>query len=273
LDRVRAVVTRGRGRITTETFARLPNLEVAARCGAGLDNVDTTGAAAAGVTVLHAPGLTTHAVSEHAVMLMLSLARRVVHLDTEVKRGHWDVRAGYEGMELRGKRMGVIGLGAIGGRVAQLGQALDMEVVCWTRQHRVGPVPRLELEELLRTSDVVQICVALTPETTGLIGAAQFAAMKQGALVVNTARGSVVDHRALEHALEAGSIGGYGADVWSAEPPPLDDALLRDPRVLVTPHVAGLTDVTYREICMIPASGIAAVLAGREPDPRCVFSG
>lgn len=134
-------------------------------------------------------------------------------------------------------------------------------------------MPRLELEELLRASDVVQICVALTPETTGLIGAVQFAAMKQGALVINTARGSVVDDRALEDALETGSIGGYGADVWSAEPPPPDDALLSDPRVLVTPHVAGLTDVTYREICMVPANGVAAVLAGREPDPRCVFTG
>ena len=128
LSEVRAVLTRGRGRITAEMYARLPNLEVVGRCGAGLDNIDIAAAKAAGITVVHAPGRTTHAVSEHALMLMLALARRLTVLDGAVKRGAWGVREGYEGVELRGKRLGVVGLGAIGRRIAELGNVLGMDV-------------------------------------------------------------------------------------------------------------------------------------------------
>ncbi|MDH3704704.1 MAG: phosphoglycerate dehydrogenase [Acidimicrobiia bacterium] len=271
-DAVQALVTRGRGRVTADTFALLPRLQVVARCGAGLDNIDTDAAAAAGVAVAHAPGCTTDAVAEHALLLMLALARQVVALDAAVKRGHWSDREAYEGVELRGRRMGVIGLGAIGTRIGELGEMLGMDVVCHTRSRETA-FPRLELAELVQTSDVIQLCVPLTPGTTGLIGVEQFAQMKPGAMLINTARGAVVDHGALTGALEAGSLGGYAADVWEPEPPTADDRALIHPRTLITPHVAGLTDVTYREICVRPAAAVVAVLTGARPDDRSIYRG
>ena len=268
---VRAVVTRGRGQVDRAMIAAFPDLQVVARCGAGLDNVDTRAAAAAGVAVVHAPGLTTSAVAEHALMLMLSLSRRVVEVDGAVKAGRWNVRDGFESIELRGKRMGVVGLGAIGTRLANFGRMLDMDVVCATRRQRDADVERLDLDELLATSDVVQLCVPLTESTRSIIGEAQFSAMKPGALLVNTSRGAVVDHVALANALARNSLGGYATDVWDTEPPSADDPLWSDGRVLVTPHVAGLTDVTYREICIRPAEAVSAILAGIAPDLRWVY--
>jgi phosphoglycerate dehydrogenase-like enzyme len=271
LDEVRAVLTRGRGRITADMCRRLPHLEVVGRCGAGLDNIDTVAARTAGVTVVHAPGRTTHAVSEHALLLMLALARRLTELDRAVKRGAWGIREGYEGFELRGKRLGVIGLGAIGRRVAEVGTVLGMNVSYWSRRSRDSSYPLLELDELVSTADVIQICVALTPETHGLLGPDQFARMKPGVLLVNTARAQIVDQRALLAALEGSVVGGYGTDVWDPEPPATGDPLVADERVVLTPHVAGLTDVTYREICVGPAAAAVALLAGVRPDPTCVF--
>ncbi len=268
---VRAVVTRGRGQVDRTMIAAFPDLQVVARCGAGLDNVDTRAAAAAGVAVVHAPGLTTSAVAEHALMLMLSLSRRVVEVDGAVKAGRWNVRDGFESIELRGKRMGVVGLGAIGTKLAAFARMLDMDVVCATRRQRDTDVERLDLDQLLATSDVVQLCVPLTESTRSMIGEAQFFAMKPGALLVNTSRGAVVDHVALANALARNSLGGYAADVWDPEPPSADDPLWSDGRVLVTPHVAGLTDVTYREICLRPAEAVSAILAGTAPDVRWVF--
>jgi phosphoglycerate dehydrogenase-like enzyme len=224
-----------------------------------------------GIAVVHAPGRTTHAVSEHALLLMLAVARRVVVLDRSVKRGAWNAREGYEGVELRGKRLGVIGLGAIGRRIAEIGTTLGMSVAYWSRRSRDSKLPLLGLDELVSTSDVIQICLALTPDTHGLIGSDQFARMKRGVLMINTARAQIVDHAALLAAITTGIVGGYGTDVWDPEPPATDDPLLADERVVITPHVAGLTDVTYRAICVEPAAAAVAILTGAEPDPTCVF--
>jgi phosphoglycerate dehydrogenase-like enzyme len=269
-DDVRALITRGRGIVDADLLDRLPGLEVVARCGAGLDNIDTGAAARAGVAVVHAPGSTTPAVVEHALMLMLALARRLVELDGAVKSGNWAFRDGYEGIEMRGKRLGVVGLGAIGTRIAEIGTALGMDVVCTTRTDRGQPFRRLALRELLETSDVVQLCAPLTDRTRGMIGADELAIIKPGALLVNTARGGLVDGAALSGALDAGRLGGYAADVWDPEPPgPVGSFTHR--RTVITPHVAGLTDVTYREICVRPAEAVVAILTGSSPDPTCVY--
>ena len=269
-DEVRAVLTRGRGRITAEMCGALPNLQVVGRCGAGLDNIDVIAAESSGLVVVHAPGRTTHAVSEHGLMLMLALARRVVTLDRAVKQGAWDVREGYEGCELRGKRLGVVGLGAIGRRLAGLGTALDMDVVYWSRASRDPNLELLGLDEVLSTADVIQICLALTPETHGLIGHDQIARMKPGVLLINTSRAQTIDHHALFAALSDGTVGGYGTDVWDPEPPVDDDLARVADRIVITPHVAGLTDVTFREICVGPAAAAVAILTGEQPDPTCV---
>ena len=137
---------------------------------------------------------------------MLALARRVVMLDGSVKRGAWGIREGYEGFELRGKRLGVIGLGAIGRRVAEIGASLGMNVTYWSRTSRDSKLPLLELDELVSTADVIQICVALTPDTHGLIGIDQFARMKRGVLMINTAQPkSSITRRCSQRSLRASS--------------------------------------------------------------------
>lgn len=262
-DEVVALVTRGLGRITAETLDHLPALRVIARCGAAVDNIDTLAAAARDVAVVYAPGVNATAVAEHAVMLMLSLARDLVRLAAATADGRWSVRDGFESIELAGRTLGVIGLGHIGARVATVGAALGMDVVAWTRTPRQHPVARLvPLDDLLAASDVVQLCVALTPETTRLIDDDAIARMRPGALIVNTGRGPLVDHGAIASAIRSGRLGGYATDVWDPEPPAVDDALLRDPRVLVTPHVASFTDRTYRQLCVVPAREVAAIIRG-----------
>jgi phosphoglycerate dehydrogenase-like enzyme len=262
-DEVLALVTRGLGRVTAETIDALPALRVVARCGAAVDNIDTVAAAARDVAVVYAPGVNAMAVAEHAVMLMLCLARDVVRLATATADGRWSVRDGFESVELAGRRLGVVGLGHIGGRVATLGAALGMDVVAWTRTPRQHPAARLiPLDDLLAASDVVQLCVALTPETTRLVDAHAISRMRQGALIVNTGRGPLVDHAAIGEAIRSGQLGGYATDVWDPEPPAADDALVRDPRVLVTPHVASFTDRTYRQLCVVPSQAVAAIICG-----------
>ena len=260
---VRCILTRGRGRITAATYDEFPNLVVVGRCGAGLDNIDVAAAAERGIAVVNAPGATTAAVAEHAVLLMLGLARRVTTLDAAVKAGEWSVRDGYTGVELRGRRLGVVGLGAIGRRVADLGGALDMDVSYWSPSSRADHLALRPLDDLLAFSDVVQLCVALTPDTRHLLDARRLALLRPSALLVNTSRGAIVDHAALVDALADGRLAGYAADVWDPEPPPPDQLAAAGERLLLTPHVAAITDVTYREICVRTAESAIAALAGR----------
>jgi phosphoglycerate dehydrogenase-like enzyme len=259
-EAVTVMLTRGRGRITAAMLDEFPRLAVVGRCGAGLDNIDVTAATARGIAVVNAPGATTAAVAEHAVLLMLGLARRLSLLDAAVKNGDWVARDGYSGVELRGKRLGIVGLGNIGRRVGELGTALGMHVWAWSRSPGDDAVERAELDDLLSGSDVVQLCVALTPDTRHLLDGRRLALLRDTALLVNTARGAIVDHGALVAALAAGRIAGYATDVWDPEPPPLADLAGIADRLLVTPHVAAMTDVTYRQLCMATVEAALAAL-------------
>lgn len=265
-----AIVTRGRGRVDAELLDQLPCLRVVARCGAGLDNIDVDAADGRDVVVVHAPGVTTNAVAEHAFALTLALARRLVPLANSVTGGDWSTRDRYEGFELHGRRLGVLGLGRIGRRVADLGRAFGMDVVAWTRRGADDAIPCRSLDEVFSTSDVIHVCTASTPETRHLVGADELALVRPGTLLVNTARGAIVDTSAVAAAIHDGRLGGYAADVWDPEPPPADECLLAYPRVVVTPHVAALTDTTYRRLCVGPAEAVAAVVRGHEPDSAFV---
>lgn len=270
---VAAVVTRGLGRITRTLIDSLPSLHAVARCGAGVDNIDTAAADERGITVVYAPGVTSNAVGEHAMMLALCLARQTVRLAAATAGGDWAIRDRYAAMELAGRRMGIVGLGGVGRRVAELGAAFGMDVVGWARRPRPGgAVAHVGLDELLMTSDVIQLCVALSADTVGLIDAARLEQVRHGSLLINTARGALVDPVAVEAALDSGRLAGYATDVVDPEPPPAGSPLLSHPRVLVTPHVAAFTDVTYRALCVGPAAAVAAILGGRSPDPECVFA-
>ncbi len=274
LAKVRAILTRGRGRITEALLARCPALQVIARAGAGLDNLDTAAAARRKIPVIFAPGANTNTVAEHTLGLMLDLARGLSRDARSVAAGRWEDRARYKGDELCGLTLGIVGFGSIGRRVAMLATAFDMRVVVAAHPTRIedgsGP-ERMALRDLLATSDVVSLHVPLTNATRNLLGAAQFAAMKRGALLINTARGALIDMAALRAALASGALGGFGADVLDVEPPPGDEALLKMENVLLTPHVASLTAATYRTLCRTTTENVVRVLRGETPQPRSVF--
>ncbi len=274
LARVRAILTRGRGRIPEALLARCPALAVIARAGAGLDNLDTAAAARRGITVIYAPGANTNTVAEHTLALMLDLARGITRGARAVAAGRWEERAHYRGDELGGLTLGIVGLGSIGQRVATLAAAFGMHVLVAahpSRPYAPGPYPRLPLRELLAAADIVTLHVPLTPATQNLLGAAEFACMKPGALLVNTARGALLDMPALRAVLASGALGGFAADVLDTEPPRPDDPLLAAENVLLTPHVASLTAATYRTLCRSTAENVVRVLRGEAPEPRSIF--
>ena len=271
---VRAILTRGRGRIPEALLARCPALVVIARAGAGLDNLDTAAAARREIAVIHAPGANTGTVAEHTLALMLDLARGITRSARAVATGRWEERARYRGDELGGLTLGIVGFGNIGRRVAELASAFRMHVLVAAHASRAevrDSYPRLPLPELLASADVVTLHLPLTPATRNLIGAAELARMRRGALLVNTARGALVDMSALRAALLRGTLGGFAADVLDVEPPAPDDPLLVAENVLLTPHVASLTEATYRTLCRYTAENVARVLRGEAPDPRSVF--
>lgn len=268
--RLQAILTRGRGRIDAALMARCPDLKVVARSGVGVDNVDLDAARARGIPVLYAPGGNTATTAEHAIALLLAFTRRVPQCARAVAEGRWEERGSYGGDEACGKTLGIVGYGAIGKRVARIAAALGMEVLVAERtglssEHRMMPLP-----ELLSRADFVSLHLPLTEATRGLIGAAELARMKPGACLINTARGQLVDQRALAAALASGRLGGFAADVLDPEPPAANDPILRSERVLITPHVASLTASTYRELCLTTARNVLTLLRGEELDPRFV---
>jgi D-3-phosphoglycerate dehydrogenase len=292
LSLVRAILTRGRGRIPEALIARCPALRVVARAGAGLDNLDTAAAARRGIPVIFAPGANTNTVAEHTLALTLDLARGITRGARAVAAGRWEERARYEGDEVGGLTLGIVGFGSIGKRVASLATAFGMRVI--VAQHTSAPAAgpaaestgsatssdggaaepgplRRSLPELLALSDVVTLHVPLTAATKGLLGAAELASMRPGALLINTARGALIDMPALRVALASGHLGGFAADVLDVEPPASDEPLLALDNVILTPHVASLTAATYRALCVSTAGNVVRVLRGEAPEPRSVL--
>ena len=277
LGDVDAILTRGRGQVTSQLIDRCSKLRVIGRCGVGLDNVDIGAATAAGVAVINAPGGSTVTAAEHTIMLMLALTRQLYPQVAAVKSDDWAIRQRVSSDECAGKTLGVVGLGAIGSRVAELSAALGMQVIAYNRTNRNETegrpsVRRLALAELLAESDIVSLHVAFTPETRGLIGRAELAAMKLGALLVNTARGSLVDVDALLEALDSGRLAGYAADGVSPEPPVVGDRLIHHPRTIITPHSAALTASTYRRICLRTVRNVLGYVRGSHYEAESVFN-
>ncbi|MCA9861312.1 MAG: D-glycerate dehydrogenase, partial [Thermomicrobiales bacterium] len=178
----------------------------------------------------------------------------------------------YQGNELRGLCLGVLGFGNIGRRVAKLADAFGMRVLVLSRRD-AAPYHAADLPQILAAADALTLHLPLTDATRGLLGPEQFAAMKPGALLVNTARGALIDGAALRDALRRGQLGGFAADVLEQEPPADDDELLRSDRVVLTPHTASLTAATYRELCVGTARNVLAILRGEQPEPHSVFGG
>ena len=223
-----------------QLLRQLPDLKMITVVGIGTDSIDTQAAKELGIIVCNIPGLTAPIVAEHALALMLATARRVVFQTAQLRKGVWKTP---DNVYLAGKTLGVIGAGAIGMEMARLGKAIGMNVQMWSfnpsaeRAHEL-PGPFVSFDDLLRTSDVVSIHVKLTDQTRGFIGAREIGLMKRGAILVNTARGAIVDTAALVAALKSGHLGGAGIDVYDVEPTPPDHPLLNCEQVVLTPHVA-----------------------------------
>ncbi|HVA30673.1 MAG TPA: C-terminal binding protein [Gaiellaceae bacterium] len=233
---VAVVLTMPEHAVGEELMARLPALRVVGTATVGFDHVDLAAAERRGVAVVSVPDYCTEEVADHTLALLYALLRGVVALDRQVSRGEWNAKGAGPLRTVAGLRVGIVGLGRIGGAVATRLLALGADV--WA--HDVVPVARdgvrlVDLDELLAECDAVTLHVPLTGETRGLIGRAQIAAMRPGALLVNTARGAVVDIGAVLEALRRGQIGGAALDVLPQEPPPMAPLA---PNLIVTPHAA-----------------------------------
>lgn len=271
LSGVTGIITRGRGRVDPSMMSQCSALRAVARCGAGLDNIDLKEAKRRGLSVIYAPGKTAPAVAEHTLMLMLAAARRLPKLHDAVKAGKWHIRNEYQGGELRGKTLGIIGMGAIGQKVAKLADAFGMQIIYWNRSTIDSPYSALTLEDLYKTSDFVSLHVPLTASTSRLIGVSEFAKMKRSSILINTARGGLVDEKALLEALNTDRISMYATDLLATDPPEPQDPLLSHPRTLITPHTAVLTDVTYRDLCVSTAKNLIAFLKNEKPSPNAIY--
>ena len=249
-----------------------PRLKVIARTGKGLDNVVVDAATERGIVVCYVPDGPTTSTAEHTFALILALARDLPGASEVYRNGHRDYFNEYQGIELAGLTLGVVGLGAIGVRVARLALAFEMKVMAYDPAYGAasatvdGVSVRTELSDVLRSADFVTLHVPLAPETIRLIDAERFAEMKRGCIFVNTSRGEVVDEVALIQALESGRLRGAGLDVLETEPPPANSPLLGRDDVIVTPHIAGATTASKERLWRSAISQVRDVLEGRVPE-------
>ena len=261
-----ALLVRSQVHVDAPVIVAGKRLIVIGRAGVGVDNVDVEAATRAGITVVNAPTGNTIAAAEHTLALLLGVARRVGPADASVRRGEWQ-RSPFEGVELRGKTLGVIGLGKIGLAVADRARGLEMTVLghdpyVTADQAALHGVELVDLDALLARSDVVTVHVPLTRATKNLIGRAAIAKMKPGAFVLNVARGGIVDESALADALRDGRLGGAGIDVFEPEPP-AGSPLLDAPNTLLTPHLGASTAEAQVAVAMEVAAQVLEVLDGR----------
>jgi D-3-phosphoglycerate dehydrogenase len=240
IDGAEAVLNiRSSVKFTDRVFASCQTLRMLSVWGTGTDHVDLAAAASRGIKVANTPGVAAASVAEHTLALMLAAARRIPQMDAAVRRDEWP--RGHS-TDLRGKVCGVVGLGAIGREFARLAAGIGMRVIAWTMHPRaMDGIEMVELNDLYRTSDVVSLHLRLSDRTRGFMGAAQFALMKPDAILVNTARGGIVDEAALRDALAAGRLRAAALDVFSTEPLPAGHAWTNVPNVVLTPHCAGIT--------------------------------
>jgi len=237
--------------VTGALLESAPQLKVIGRAGVGVDNVDIEAATRRGVLVLNTPGGNAVSVAEHTLALLLALARQVPAAHESTRRGEWR-KAEFAGYEVKGKTLGLVGLGRIGQEVARRAQAFEMTVVAHD-PFVAAPLARdlgaelVSLEELLRRADFLSLHATLTPETTRLLNREALAKCKRGVRIINTARGELVDEAALAEALSSGQVAAAALDVFSSEPPG-DSPLLKLPNVIVTPHIAGSTAEAQEEV-------------------------
>src|SRR4051794_8140405 len=240
-----ALLVRSAVKVTKDVLEKAPKLRVIGRAGVGVDNVDLPAATDAGVLVMNTPGGNAVSVAEHTLALMLSMARSVPGASVSTKSGKWEKKK-FLGNELRGKVLGIVGLGSIGREVVKRAKPFEMRIVAHdpyvsSQSAQDLGIELVSLPDLYRQSDYITLHVALTPETDHMLNAAAFAQMKPGIRIVNCARGELIDLAALQNAIQSGTVAGAALDVFEKEPPG-EDPLFGLDEVVVTPHIAGSTE-------------------------------
>jgi glyoxylate reductase len=243
-----------------------PRLRVVADVAVGYDNIDVATAAELGIAVCNTPGVLDETTADLAFLLILAAARRSTDAEADLREGRW---LGFRmnrflGQDVHGRTLGVVGFGRIGQAVARRGAGFGMNVIHHARRDTAMPGYVADLDELLRVSDVVTLHVPLTPDTTKLIDARRLALMKPTAVLVNTARGPVVDEEALARALDDGALFGAGIDVYEREPE-VHPRLLAAPHAVLLPHIGSASEATRRRMAELACEGVVGVLAGERP--------
>jgi D-3-phosphoglycerate dehydrogenase len=261
--------------VDADLLRRSPNLLIVSSNGAGFDPVDVEACTEAGVLVVNQSGGNAHSVAEHVLGMMLTLSKRIIEADRTLRREPGVNRNALMGTEAQGRTVGIVGIGNVGRRIAELCKGLlGMKVLAYdpylSREEIASRgAEKVELDELLRGSDYVSINCPLTRESRGMIGAREFSLMRKHAYFITTARGFVHDEAALEEALRSKRIAGAGLDVWSKEPPPPEHPLLQFDNVLASPHTAGVTREARENMGRIAAAQILDALDGKRP-PRVI---
>jgi phosphoglycerate dehydrogenase-like enzyme len=263
-----AINIRAHARFSDGIFVACPALKMVSVWGTGTDNIDLHAAGMRGVTVCNTPGVNAFAVAEHALTLMLAVARKIPAIDREMHAGKWPREML---TQLLGKTLGVFGMGTIGSRVATLGRAIGMDVLAWSARGDEGRIRAAGAraatkDEILRQADVVSLHVRLAEDTRGFIGRKELAMMKPTAILVNTGRGALVERDALIAALREGKILGAGLDVFHHEPLAPDDPILTLPNIVCSPHNAGQTPEVVRDGLLRAVANVEHFLAGKSTD-------
>ena len=264
------------GKISGEVQDAAPCLKVICKHGVGIDNIDVAVATKRGIPVMFTPGASTNVVAEHTLALLLALLRRIPQEDRQLRSGMFD-KSRYSGSELRGKTLGLIGYGRIARRVVELVAPFDVEILVYHPSVTDEVLPRRvsklkNADEVLRRSDIVSLHCPLTAGTHALINEQAIMRMKQGALLINTARGQLVHEEALVKALRSGRLGGAALDVFVTEPLPANHPLLALNQVVLSAHVGGSSDGSLTQMGMQAASNVLAVLLGQPVDVSNVLN-
>lgn len=263
LGQTQALLIRNRTQVDAQLLEAAPELRVVGRLGVGLDNVDVAACRARGVEVIPAIGANAQAVAEYVICTAMMLLRGAYLHSAMVARGEWPRTALTHGREIAGKRLGIMGFGNIGRRVGELGAALGMQVYACTEDSAAEAPENVRfcsLDELVSTSDVISLHLPVTDATRGMFDRARLLQMKQGAVLINPARGGIVDEPALAELLLAGHIGGAALDVFAEEPLSADTSLRDVPNLILTPHIAGLSAESNRRVSDMIAERVADAL-------------
>ena len=261
-----ALLVRSASKVSDEVMGKMPKLRIIGRAGVGVDNIDIPAATKRGITVVNAPAGNTIATAELTFALMLALSRKVCRANESIRKGEWN-RAAFQGTELSGKTLGIIGFGRIGSEVAKRAKVFEMNVLGYSpsltpeRAAKSGATA-CTLEEILRTADILTLHSPATEKTKGLLNEDTLKKTKPGVMIINTARGTLIDEGALKHYLEIGHVAGAAVDVYPQEPPE-DYDLVRMEQVLGTPHIAASTKEAQLKVALVVAEEVLNFANGK----------